>query len=102
MLNYLNIKKCNPKSVSIHDIHKWEEKDCHKVTGVQKKQLSGNIVSYCANVTIPRRGEGAQVIGRGHDPWPATKWWQQKIISLCPRATELGSRHEDLIEAEVV
>lgn len=38
MFSHLNIEICNAKSVTICNIRKWEEKDCCKGTGVQKKK----------------------------------------------------------------
>lgn len=55
MFSHLNIEICNAKSVTICDIRKWEEKDCCKGTGVQKKkpEREYTIGSYCTNVSSP-------------------------------------------------
>lgn len=52
---------------TICNIRKWEEKDCCKATGVQKKKPKRGHLAPVPAVQAKRQA-AAQVIGRGHDP----------------------------------
>lgn len=66
LITYIALKIQSKKVLllTIHDIHKWVEKDCHKEQMFKRRNLREDIVSSCTNVSSPLqfRQKGGQLI----------------------------------------